>query len=169
MSVIVVLAMHGAPPLDFPRDELAEFFGLHAQLEHTRGADYGPLRDRFAHLERKMRLWPRNAENDPFWAGSGDLAEALRKAWGGTVILGFNEFCAPNLDEALDLAAGRAAEKIVVVTPMMTRGGRHAECDIPEAVDRARGRHPREAFEYVWPFPVSGIAAFLALQIKRAL
>ncbi len=167
MSIVVVLAMHGAPPLDFPREELAEFFGLHAQLEHTRGADYGALHDRFVGLEGKMRRWPRNAANDPFWAGSGELADALRKACGDTVIVGFNEFCAPSLDEALDLAAGKAAERILVVTPMMTRGGQHAERDIPEAVDRARGRHAEEVFEYVWPFPVSDIAAFLGLQIKR--
>jgi sirohydrochlorin cobaltochelatase len=168
MSIVVVLAMHGAPPLDFPKEELAEFFGLHARLEHSRGSDYGPLHDRFLHLERKMRLWPRTAENDPFWAGSRDLAAALRKTCSRTVIVGFNEFCAPNIDEALDLAAALAAEKIIVVTPMMIRGGQHAERDIPEAVDRARARHPGEAFDYVWPFLVSDIAAFLAVQINKA-
>ncbi len=168
MSIVVVLAMHGAPPLDFPKEELAEYFGLHARLEHARGPDYGPLHERFLHLERKMRRWPRNADNDPFWAGSQDLAEALRKTCGWTVVVGFNEFCAPSVDEALDLAAGLAAERILVVTPMMTRGGQHAERDIPEAVDRARARHAGEAFEYVWPFPVSDIAAFLAIQVAKA-
>ncbi len=168
MSIVVVLAMHGAPPLDFPKDELAEYFGLHARLEHARGPDYGPLHDRYLHLERRMRLWPRSAENDPFWAGSQDLAEALRKACGRTVVAGFNEFCAPTLDEALDLAAGRAAERILVLTPMMTRGGQHAERDIPEAVDRAHARHAGETFVYVWPFPLSDIAAFLGVQINKA-
>ncbi len=168
MSIVVVLAMHGAPPLDFPKEEMVEYFGLHARLEHARGPDYGSLHERFLHLEREMRRWPRNADNDPFWAGSQDLAEALRKACGWTVVVGFNEFCGPSIDDALDLAAGLAAERILVVTPMMTRGGQHAERDIPEAVDRARARHAGEVFEYVWPFAVSDIAAFLAVQVAKA-
>jgi sirohydrochlorin cobaltochelatase len=83
--------------------------------------------------------------------------------------LGFNEFCAPDLDEALDQAAGQGAEKIIVVTPMMTRGGEHAERGIPDAVARARRRHPGEKFIYVWPLPASEVAEFLTTQIGRAI
>ena len=38
----------------------------------------------------------------------------------------------------------RAAQpgKVLVVTPMMTRGGEHVEREIPAAVARARRRHP---------------------------
>ena len=109
--------------------------------------------------------WPRNAGNDPFWVASLDLAERLSRAAGQPVIVGFNEFCAPSLDEALDQAAARGPVQVRVVTPMMTRGGEHAESDIPAAVEAARGRHPGVAFVYTWPFPVSEVARFLAEQM----
>jgi sirohydrochlorin cobaltochelatase len=88
----------------------------------------------------------------------------LRRESGRKVILGFNEFCAPSLDEALDQAAGQGAAKIVVVTPMLTRGGEHAERDIPEAIERAKSRHPGEKFIYAWPFKAKKVAEFLNSQ-----
>jgi sirohydrochlorin cobaltochelatase len=169
MKAVIVLAMHGAPPLDFPREELAEFGALHARLANAGGVGPAAAERRFHELEEKMRAWPRTSRNDPFHAGSQELAVQLRRASGHKVILGFNEFCAPRLDEALDQAAGQGAEKIVVVTPMMTRGGEHAERDIPEAVERARRRHPAMNFVYVWPFPSSDVAAFLTSQVHRAI
>jgi hypothetical protein len=37
MKTVIVLAMHGAPPNDFPKPELMELFGLHTHLEHSNG------------------------------------------------------------------------------------------------------------------------------------
>jgi sirohydrochlorin cobaltochelatase len=164
---VIVLAMHGAPPLDFPKGELSEFFGLHAKLGHVGG---GPenLRRRYAELEAGIRAWPRTADNDPFYAGSEELAEYLRRESGLEVILGFNEFCAPSLAEALDRAA-LSAQKILVITPMMTRGGEHSAVDIPEGIRAARQSHPGKEFIYVWPFPTRDIARFLADQLSRLL
>jgi CbiX len=164
---VVVLAMHGAPPLDFPENELSEFFKLHARSGHGAG---GPedLRRRCDELEVKMRNWPRTADNDPFFAGSVELAEHLRRETGLAVILGFNEFCSPSLAEALDRAAG-AAQKILVVTPMMTRGGEHSAVDIPKAIRAAGQRYPGKDIIYVWPFPTEDIARFLSGQISRFL
>jgi sirohydrochlorin cobaltochelatase len=51
---------------------------------------------------------------------------------------------------------------------MMTRGGEHAERDIPAAIDRAQNRHPAVAFQYIWPFDAAQIARFLASQIHQA-
>jgi sirohydrochlorin cobaltochelatase len=169
MKAVIVLAMHGAPPLDFPERELAEFYNLQARLAHSGGMGPAGAERRCAELEQKIRTWPRTAQNDPFFAGSQDLAIQLRRASGRKVVLGFNEYCAPSLDEALDQAAGQGAEKIIVVTPMMTRGGEHAENDIPGAIERACQRHPREKIVYVWPFPVSEVAEFLTSQIGRAI
>lgn len=33
MKSVIVLAMHGSPPRDFPRADLAEFMSLHGRLE----------------------------------------------------------------------------------------------------------------------------------------
>ncbi len=164
---VVVLAMHGAPPRDFPEDELAEFFTLHARVGHG-GAGPESLSARIEELEARLRRWPRTGDNDPFYAGSIELAEQLRRASGLDVILGFNEFCSPSLTEALDRAA-RSAQKSLVVTPMMTRGGEHSAVDIPAAIQAARERHPGKEFVYVWPFPAQDIARFLAGQISRCL
>jgi len=32
MKTIIILAMHGSPPNDFPKSTLMEYFGLHARL-----------------------------------------------------------------------------------------------------------------------------------------
>ena len=88
-------------------------------------------------------------------------------AAGCEVILGFNEFCAPTLDEALDQVAGQGAARVVVITPMVTRGGEHSEKDIPEAVRQARERHPGVEFCYAWPLDLDAVAQFLAGQAAR--
>jgi sirohydrochlorin cobaltochelatase len=165
---VVVLAMHGAPPLDFPKDELADFFSLHGRIGHADTEAPGPLEQRFNELEGKMRAWPRTASNDPFYAGSVELAEHLGRESGLEVLVGFNEFCSPTLAEALDSAAERAG-KILVITPMMTRGGEHSAVDIPAAIGAARQKHPGKEFLYVWPFPTEDVARFLADQLSRHL
>lgn len=164
MDTVIVLAMHGMPPRDFPPREAAEFFALHARPDPGAGDD-AALRQRANALEAKMRAWPRTAQNDPFHAGSYELAAQLNRASGLDIIVGFNEFCAPSLDDALDQAAGAGARRVLVITPMMTRGGDHSEVDIPEAVRRAEARHPGISFRYVWPFDPAAVADFLAAQI----
>jgi sirohydrochlorin cobaltochelatase len=165
MTPIIVLAMHGAPPNDFPPREMGEFFGLHARLEHATGPERAALESRYAELEARMRAWPRTAQNDPFYAGAQDLADHLSQTTGSPVIVGYNEFCAPSLDEALDQAATQA-DAVIVITAMMTRGGEHSEKEIPLAVQSAQARHPGVSIRYVWPFDTAAVAAFLAAQIR---
>jgi len=166
---VIVLAMHGAPPLDFPKPDLGEFFSLHMRLEHGLLDEQKavPLRRRYAALEEAMLGWARDEANDPFFAASYRLADALRRSTGIDVIVGFNEFCAPDLGNALDQAVARGVQRVVVVTPMMTPGGEHAELDIPAAIDAARRRHPDVDFRYAWPFETEDVAAFLAEQVLR--
>jgi sirohydrochlorin cobaltochelatase len=167
MTDVIVLAMHGAPPNDFPANETAELFTLRFRLEHAPKGSRPELEARAAQLEIKMRNWPRNTTNDPFYTGSLELAENLRLATSREVILGFNEFCAPSLEHALAEAADLNPERVVVITPMMTRGGEHSEVDIPTAVRQAQERHPEISFVYIWPFDSSLVAGFLADQIGR--
>ena len=169
MKAIIVLVMHGVPPNNFPERELAELFSLHVQVKGVAGVERVALERRYLELDAKMRAWPRTAKNDPFYAGSQELAAHLSEATGCEVILGFNEFCAPSLDDALSHAIARKAEKVIVVTPMMTRGGEHAEVDISAAVKTAQAQHPEIPIMYAWPFRVSDVASFLAAQIAGLL
>jgi len=57
---MIVLAMHGAPPNDFPQHEMAELFGLHARLEHMAGPERAALERRHAELDVKMRAGAAN-------------------------------------------------------------------------------------------------------------
>ena len=170
MPSIILLAMHGTPPNDFPKNELAEFFELRGRLKRA-GEAASALTDRHAELDAKIRRWPRTPENDPFHAGSRELAAHLSRETGTEIVIGFNEFCAPDMDEALDSAVGAAGPsgRIVVVTPMMTRGGEHAKSDIPASIRKARLRHPRAEFIYAWPFEFQEVARFLSSQIKSFL
>lgn len=43
MRSVIVLAMHGAPPRDLPRDELAEFINLHLRIEQASSFVETPL------------------------------------------------------------------------------------------------------------------------------
>ncbi len=166
-KIVIVLAMHGGPPNDFPKREMAEFFGLRAQLQKTDGVGTESLKQRHAELDSKIRKWPRTVSNDPFQVGSQQLAGHLNRLTGYEVVVGYDEFCAPSLDDALDQAIAQSPEKVIVVTPMMTPGGKHSEVDIPEAIQRAKGRHPGIPIHYVWPFNLSEVATFLSTQVNR--
>jgi sirohydrochlorin cobaltochelatase len=168
MKTVIVLAMHGAPPNDLPKQEMLEFFGLHFRLEHaTQEVGRAALERRHNELHDRMRQWPRTAQNDPFYAASQDMAASLSRVTGYQVVVGFNEFCAPGLDEALDEAVAQGTKRIIVITPMMTPGGEHAQEGIPAAIRRAQKRHPGILMHYAWPFDVAEVARFLAAQIGR--
>lgn len=167
MKSVIVLAMHGAPPRDFPRPELGEFMSLHGRMESAPVSHSPAIESRYEELEMKMRNWPRTPQNDPFFASSQEIAAELERTSKQQVFLGFNEFCAPGLDEALEQAAVSGAEKIFVVTPMMTRGGGHSEKDIAEAVKKAQNKHAEVKIVYAWPFETSEVAGFLSAHIER--
>jgi sirohydrochlorin cobaltochelatase len=164
---VIVLAMHGAPPKDYPGSELMEFFKLHMALEH--GADGFPqaMRQKHDEMDDKIRQWPRSVENDPFWEASHKLAEELSRVTSHDVIVGFNEFCSPSIDESLENAVLSGADEIIVITPMMTPGGEHSTIDIPQSIERAQESHPDVSFRYAWPFNLTAVASFLAEQISN--
>jgi sirohydrochlorin cobaltochelatase len=167
MKTAIVLAMHGVPSTDFPKKEMMELFSLHPKLEHASGPEREKLRERHDELEEKMRQWPRTPENDPYFYASFEMAKKMEEILGDRVFVGFNEFCAPSIEDAIGEAAEVGADKIFVLTPMMTRGGEHSERDIPQAIQKARTRHPELEIVYAWPFDVSYVAAFLAGHIRR--
>ena len=168
MTAGIVLAMHGVPPKDFPKQEMVELFGLHARLDHPGGGpEHEALHARHQELEEKMRTWPRTPENDPYHAASHDLAHHLREETGLQVYVGFNEFCGPSIEEAIDLAVDAGVDKVIVLTTMMTTGGDHSELDIPAAIERAKAKHFRVEMVYAWPFELTDVARFLAAHASR--
>jgi sirohydrochlorin cobaltochelatase len=167
MQTIIVLAMHGTPPRDFPKTELAEFFRLRSRVEEIKMSNLKSLEDRYKLLNDKVKNWPRNRKNDPFHAASQELALRLSEATGHEVIVGYNEFCAPSLDEALESAADKKADKIIVATPMMTRGGEHAENEIPAKIAEFTKLHTQIEIAYAWPFDITQVSHFLAEHISR--
>jgi sirohydrochlorin cobaltochelatase len=169
MKTVLVLAMHGAPPKDFPPRELGEYFGLHARFETAPHSLDNYSRARYIELDEKMRHWQRTSENDPFFTASHILAERLAQVSGIETQVGFNEFCAPTLEEAIVDAVAGGAACVVVVTPMMTAGGEHAEKDIPAELERLRARLPEVDIRYAWPFDVQQVAEFLNAQVSRHL
>jgi sirohydrochlorin cobaltochelatase len=170
MRVAIVLAMHGTPPSDIPERDVAELMRLHGALEHAliaseRRPELAEMERRYLELDHSVRTWPRNPDNDPFYHGSVELAALLSKATGQQVFLGFNEFCAPSIGEALEQAAMSGAETVVAVTPMTTRGGGHSERDIPRAIGTVAEKHPEVRFTYAWPYDQAAVASFLAAHV----
>jgi len=167
--VIIVLAMHGVPPRDFPCQELREYFELSFKAEYSPFSLSEPEIGRLTELERKMRLWPRTEKNDPFYFGSLRISQALASLAGCEVILGFNEFCAPSIEEALEEACRRKAETVLVLTPMLTPGGEHAAREIPEAIEKTKAHHPGIRIFYAWPYEPEEIARFLLAKAEKEL
>ncbi len=166
MKVIIVLATHGAPPNDFPKEMATELFALRAQVRKSADPE---IKHRLNTLDATMRAWPRNRKNDPFHASSQGIARELHKATGYPVILAFNEFCNPDVESAIGEAISKKADKVVVVTTMMTRGGSHSKDDIPIAIRQAQVAHPKVPILYAWPFKAKEISKLLAQQVESFL
>ncbi|OGR85697.1 MAG: hypothetical protein A2901_05735 [Elusimicrobia bacterium RIFCSPLOWO2_01_FULL_54_10] len=158
---VILLAMHGMPASDFPKDQLAEWGRLHSSRAFTD--------KRYLELDGRLRNWPRTPENDPYHAASYRLARLMESQTGKKVVVGFNEFDRPSMEDAFADAARLGASRVVVITPMMTRGGSHSESDIPQAIEKARKSHPGLSIDYVWPLDESRIAEFLSGELRPAL
>ena len=62
--------------------------------------------------------------------------------------------------------AGNRAQRVVVVTSMVT-GGDHAEIEIPAEIKQLQGEFPQVEMIYAWPFDPDSITQFLAGQVRR--
>src|SRR5688572_29604032 len=103
MESLVILVGHGGVPTDCPPELVSEFKRQEALAK--RGPAPG-----LAEADAKLRRWPRTAQTDPYQAGLEAVGAALRRALGGReVLLAYNEFCAPSLEEALAEALRRGA------------------------------------------------------------
>lgn len=159
---VIVMAMHGGIPHDFPHEEMMVLYSGDCLKKGMSDSQLDSLEAVRHAIEEKMKDWPRTEENDSYYFGSQRLGEALAHATGTTVLTCFNEYCAPDVPTAIDSAVALGATRVFVVTPMMTPGGGHSERDIPSSITAAQGSYPQIPIVYAWPFEVDAIAEFLA-------
>ena len=165
-SRALVLVSHGGVPKDMPRTLLKEMRQLHA-AGHGQGAASEQSRKRAEELEAKVRNWPRTPESDPYQAGVQSLGRELARVLpeDTELVLAYNEFCAPSIQDAIADLVAKGIRTIDVVTTMMTPGGSHSERDIPEALNEARARFPEARIDYLWPYDMAGLAKLVAAQV----
>lgn len=167
MKEAIILIGHGATATDTPRSLIAELKRLEgeriARREKTMSA-------REAELDKQVRDWPRTAQNDAYKSGVDEIAKAFAPKLGGRkLVAAYNEFCAPSVQDAIESLAKGGYTRISLISTMFTRGGMHAECEIPGIVLAANKAHPGVKIEYAWPFDPDFLADFLAAQLQRAL
>lgn len=161
----VVLVGHGVPATDCPPRLVGEMMGL----EWSGQAISDSARRRIVELDAQIRNWPRTEANDPYKAGLEKVAAVLRPLLGDKLFaIGYNEFCAPSVEEAIAWVIRHGAGRVLVIPTMLTPGGLHSEKDIPRAIERSRVSHPDVSIEYVWPFDLGEVARLLAGHIDRA-
>ncbi len=160
----VILVGHGGLPKDCPREIIQQF----KQLERERKASGKPATAQERDLEKHIREWPRTPENDPYKAGLEQLAERLEPLLeGADLVLAYNEFCAPTVEDAVADLAARSVTHITVVPTMLTPGGSHSEIEIPEILDDLRARYPSLEIRYAWPTDLDLMARMLTNHLKK--
>lgn len=161
----VVLIGHGAAATDTPRPLVAELKRLETERQARKETAPSP---REAELDRQVREWPRTPDNDAYKQGVEEIARALAPRLGGRrLVVAYNEFCAPSVENALDGLVRDGFTRITLISTMYTRGGVHAEWEIPAIAADARKKYPGASIVYAWPFPTSSIADFLLGQLTK--
>jgi sirohydrochlorin cobaltochelatase len=157
----LILIGHGAVPTDCPPALAAEFKRLEASSRGKPSAE-------FHAVDHKLRSWPRTPQTDPYKAGLEALAQALAKVLPDhSVTTAYNEFCAPDLEQAFDEALRQGALEVTAISTMYTRGGLHSEREIPEIMESLRRRHPNISVHYCWPFDLGNVAQMLASEVNK--
>lgn len=159
-----VLVGHGGIPTDFPRERVSRL----KALESKRRANGHPMCSEELELEQSLRSWPRTPDTDPYQAGLEALAEHLRAILPDRrVVVAYNEFCAPTVEEATETLVLAGALDVVLVPSMLTPGGSHSEVEIPSIVDALQASYPDVSIRYAWPFDLARVARLLADQLTR--
>ena len=97
MRKVIILVGHGQLPRDLSKEIREEYFKLRAKPR--KNLDEERL---YEELERMIRNWPRNNSNDPYWNSLHKLGDLIRLHGEYDVVVAFNEFCAPHIEEALE-------------------------------------------------------------------
>lgn len=154
-KVSVIIVGHGGPARDFPK--LKEYFRTH----DSRTPEAEKLEDELVH-------WPRNENNDAYWAGFTKVVNEFKKVNNfHSVHFAFNEMCSPTVEEALTEALKDNPDVIVLTSIMLTPGGVHSEKDIPKSVEKFQKANPGVKIIYAWPYNLGDISKLLLNQVDK--
>jgi sirohydrochlorin cobaltochelatase len=161
-----ILVGHGAPPKDAPGELVSRLKALEGRRRATRS----PMGEEERLLDAELRAWPRSPSNDPYREGVLALAAVLRKKLpeGTLLVVAFNEFCGPSLEDAVETRIAAGDDDILVVPTMFTPGGVHAEVEIPEAIASIQTAHPSLRVRYLWPFDLELLAELIVRHVGAA-
>ncbi len=163
----VVLIGHGGTATDTPKAMVGELMRLEGERQSRRET---VMSEREAELDKIVREWPRTPATDPYKYGVEEIARALAPQLSGRkLVAAYNEFCAPSVEDAIARLVKEGFTRISLISTMFTRGGVHAECEIPGIVIESLKKHPGVVVEYAWPYDAEFIAGFLSAQLERAL
>jgi sirohydrochlorin cobaltochelatase len=160
----VILVGHGGIPKGCPSELVTKL----KRLEGQRRAAGMPMSAEEHELDTRIRQWPRTPETDPYQSGLEAVAAQLRANLGDVLFaVAYNEFCAPTLEESVEVLIKKGATHITVTTTMFTPGGSHSEVEIPEILDHLRPLYPAVELRYAWPFDLKLVANTLTEQVRR--
>jgi sirohydrochlorin cobaltochelatase len=158
----VLIVAHGSPARDTPMELRRELRRLHAKQDKSPDE-----LEREREVELEIRRWPRTGDNDPYHRGTETLAKELSILLGDTpVVAAYNEFCTPDVDEAVANLVAQGVRRVEVLSTMVTPGGGHSERDIPGALEACRAKFPDVEFEYRWPYDLKLVAQLLAKHLR---
>lgn len=159
----VVLVGHGGLPSDFPSEQVSKLMRLEKERRRTKQQ---PTAEEIE-IDRTLRHWPRTATSDPYQAGLEQLGTHLAPLLDGKKVkLAYNEFCAPNLTEAIEDMIEQGVEHITVISTMFTPGGSHSEQEIPEELEPLQEKYADITIVYAWPYDLTKVAHLLREQIN---
>ena len=163
LKTAIILVGHGGLPSDIPSEIVEKFMRTHK----ARVRSGSEITKEEIELDRAIRMWKRTPENDPYKTGLESLASEMENYLDGYHIkTAYNEFCYPDIENAISELAEDNFSKIILVTTMITRGGSHSEKEIPEELNKYQKKHPTIDIQYAWPFCMKSFAEFLGEHAK---
>lgn len=161
---VVILVGHGGLPRDCPDAWVREL----KRLEGLRKSRGGPPSAEEREIDHQIRTWPRTPESDPYKAGLEAVGARLApRLPGRRLVLAYNEFCAPSLEQAVEEVIAGGHRHLTVVPSMLTPGGAHAELEIPQTLRALEKKHPTVSIHYAWPFDLERLAGLFHEQIEN--
>lgn len=154
----IILVGHGGLPSDFPSEQVAKLMRLEKERRRTKQE---PSAEEIE-IDQTLRHWPRTETSDPYKAGFEQLLSHLIPLFDGMMVKpAYNEFCTPNLTEAIEEMIALGVKHITITSTMFTPGGSHSEVEIPEEIEPLKAKYPDTTIVYAWPYNLKKVAHLL--------